>query len=121
MTRNVATARIRNIAKTANGIATTEIIDVNTTVKMEGTGKNVAELREQTGVKAGVSKVIPGVHERVLTVSGSVEGVAKVCANHLPLSRLVLGVDSCVLFLYPPYRRMLSSSPNLSLPTHHHP
>jgi heterogeneous nuclear rnp K-like protein len=41
-------------------------------------GKNVAELREQTGVKAGVSKVIPGVHERVLTVSGSVEAVAKV-------------------------------------------
>ena len=41
-------------------------------------GKNVADLREQTGVKAGVSKVIAGVHERVLTVSGSVEGVAKV-------------------------------------------
>ncbi|TCD61423.1 RNA binding protein, heterogenous nuclear RNP-K like protein [Steccherinum ochraceum] len=40
-------------------------------------GKNVADLRDQTGVKAGVSKVIPGVHERVLTVSGSVEGVAK--------------------------------------------
>ena len=42
-------------------------------------GKNVAELREQTAVKAGVSKVIPGVHERVLTVTGSVDGVAKVC------------------------------------------
>ena len=42
-------------------------------------GKNVADLREQTGVKAGVSKVIPGVHERVLTVSGSVESVARVC------------------------------------------
>lgn len=41
-------------------------------------GKNVAELREQTAVKAGVSKVIAGVHERVLTVTGSVEGVAKV-------------------------------------------
>lgn len=41
-------------------------------------GKNVADLRDQTGVKAGVSKVIPGVHERVLTVSGSVESVAKV-------------------------------------------
>lgn len=41
-------------------------------------GKNVAELREQTGVKAGVSKVIPGVHERVLTVTGPVESVAKV-------------------------------------------
>ena len=41
-------------------------------------GKNVADLRDETGVKAGVSKVIPGVHERVLTVTGSVEGVAKV-------------------------------------------
>lgn len=41
-------------------------------------GKNVADIREQSGVKAGVSKVVPGVHERVLTVSGSVEAVAKV-------------------------------------------
>lgn len=41
-------------------------------------GKNVADLREQTGVKAGVSKVVSGVHERVLSVSGSVQGVAKV-------------------------------------------
>lgn len=45
-------------------------------------GKNVAELREATAVKAGVSKVIPGVHERVLTVTGSVEGVAKVRFSH---------------------------------------
>lgn len=44
-------------------------------------GKNVAELRDQTGVKAGVSKVIPGVHERVLTVTGTVEGVAKVWSS----------------------------------------
>ena len=48
-------------------------------------GKNVADLREQTGVKAGVSKVIPGVHERVLTVTGPIEGVAKVC-NILDIS-----------------------------------
>uniref|UniRef100_D8PQN6 K Homology domain-containing protein n=1 Tax=Schizophyllum commune (strain H4-8 / FGSC 9210) TaxID=578458 RepID=D8PQN6_SCHCM len=40
-------------------------------------GKNVAELREVTGVKAGVSKVVPGVHERVLTINGSPEGIAK--------------------------------------------
>lgn len=39
-------------------------------------GKNVAELRDQTGVKAGVSKVIPGVHERVLTITGVVKSVA---------------------------------------------
>jgi hypothetical protein len=39
-------------------------------------------MREQTGVKAGVSKVIPGVHERVLTVTGDVEAVSKVCFFH---------------------------------------
>ncbi|ORZ02480.1 hypothetical protein BCR43DRAFT_481615 [Syncephalastrum racemosum] len=40
-------------------------------------GKNVAELRDSTGVKAGVSKVVQGVHDRVLTVTGSLDGVAK--------------------------------------------
>ncbi|ORZ19746.1 eukaryotic type KH-domain (KH-domain type I) [Absidia repens] len=40
-------------------------------------GKNVAELREATGVKAGVSKVVAGVHDRVLTINGTLEGVAK--------------------------------------------
>jgi len=55
-------------------------------------GKNVADLREQTGVKAGVSKVISGVHERVLTVTGSVEGVAK--AYSLIISQLVTSSPS---------------------------
>jgi len=55
-------------------------------------GKNVADLRDQTGVKAGVSKVIPGVHERVLTVSGSVEGVAK--AYGLIVSQLLSATPS---------------------------
>jgi len=40
-------------------------------------GKNVADLREATGVKAGVSKVVPGVQERVLSVTGSLEAVGK--------------------------------------------
>lgn len=40
-------------------------------------GKNVADLRDETGVKAGVSKVVPGVHDRVLTVTGALEGVAR--------------------------------------------
>ncbi|EDR15025.1 uncharacterized protein LACBIDRAFT_227785, partial [Laccaria bicolor S238N-H82] len=55
-------------------------------------GKNVADLREQTGVKAGVSKVIPGVHERVLTVTGPVEAVAK--AYTLIISQLVISNPS---------------------------
>ncbi|KAI9004626.1 hypothetical protein BC832DRAFT_525901, partial [Gaertneriomyces semiglobifer] len=40
-------------------------------------GKNVADIRDRTSVKAGVSKVVPGVHERVLTIGGSVDGVAR--------------------------------------------
>lgn len=41
-------------------------------------GKNVADLRDATGVKAGVSKVVQGVPERVLSVTGTLEGVTKV-------------------------------------------
>lgn len=40
-------------------------------------GKNVADLREETGVKAGVSKAIQGVHDRVLTVTGALDGISK--------------------------------------------
>ncbi|KAG9288896.1 hypothetical protein G9A89_019518 [Geosiphon pyriformis] len=40
-------------------------------------GKNVAELREITSVKAGVSKVVEGVHDRVLSVAGTLDGVSK--------------------------------------------
>nr|POE88166.1 rna-binding protein rnc1 [Quercus suber] len=40
-------------------------------------GANVADLRDKTGVRAGVSKVVPGVHDRVLTVTGALNGVAE--------------------------------------------
>lgn len=40
-------------------------------------GKNVADLRDETGVKAGVSKVVQGVHDRVLTVTGPLTGISK--------------------------------------------
>ncbi|RMD42075.1 hypothetical protein DV735_g3048, partial [Chaetothyriales sp. CBS 134920] len=43
-------------------------------------GKNVADLREETGVKAGVSKVVQGVHDRVLTVQGPLAGISKAYA-----------------------------------------
>ncbi|KAJ3003043.1 RNA binding protein, heterogenous nuclear RNP-K like protein [Thoreauomyces humboldtii] len=49
-------------------------------------GKNVAEVRDATGVKAGVSKVHQGVHERVLTVAGSIDALSKaffLVAKHL--------------------------------------
>ncbi|KAF1986820.1 poly-binding protein 4 [Aulographum hederae CBS 113979] len=40
-------------------------------------GKNVADLRDETGVRAGVSKVVPGVHDRVLTVTGALAGLSQ--------------------------------------------
>ena len=40
-------------------------------------GQNVANLRDETGVRAGVSKVVPGVNDRVLTVTGALDGAAK--------------------------------------------
>jgi len=40
-------------------------------------GKNVADLRDETGVRAGVSKVVPGVHDRVLSVTGGLGGISK--------------------------------------------
>lgn len=43
-------------------------------------GKNVADLRDETGVKAGVSKVVTGVHDRVLTVTGALQGLSKAYA-----------------------------------------
>lgn len=43
-------------------------------------GKNVADLRHETGVKAGVSKVVQGVHDRVLTIMGGCEAISKAYA-----------------------------------------
>ncbi|KAK4552501.1 RNA binding protein, heterogenous nuclear RNP-K like protein [Recurvomyces mirabilis] len=40
-------------------------------------GQNVADLREKTGVRAGVSKVVPGVHDRVLTVTGALTAISE--------------------------------------------
>ncbi|GAO13259.1 uncharacterized protein UV8b_03676 [Ustilaginoidea virens] len=43
-------------------------------------GKNVADLRDETGVKAGVSKVVQGVHDRVLTITGECDAISKAYA-----------------------------------------
>ncbi|KAI1486137.1 hypothetical protein F5X96DRAFT_263919 [Biscogniauxia mediterranea] len=43
-------------------------------------GKNVADLRDETGVRAGVSKVVQGVHDRVLTITGGCEAISKAYA-----------------------------------------
>lgn len=37
-------------------------------------GANIAKLREESGVKAGVSKDMPGVQDRVITATGSLSG-----------------------------------------------
>ncbi|KAI0105418.1 kh domain protein RNA-binding protein [Nemania sp. FL0031] len=44
-------------------------------------GKNVADLRDETAVKAGVSKVVQGVHDRVLTITGGCDGISRAYAQ----------------------------------------
>ncbi|ORY28456.1 hypothetical protein BCR39DRAFT_534737 [Naematelia encephala] len=39
-------------------------------------GTTIASIRQQSGVKAGVSKVVPGVQDRVFSASGDPEGIA---------------------------------------------
>ncbi len=41
-------------------------------------GSTVADLRARSNVKAGVSKAVPGVQDRILTISGSLEDVSAV-------------------------------------------
>ncbi|GAA5871049.1 hypothetical protein JCM8547_005342 [Rhodosporidiobolus lusitaniae] len=40
-------------------------------------GATIAQIRQDANVKAGVSKVVPGVPDRVLSIGGTVESVAK--------------------------------------------
>ncbi|KAG0011183.1 hypothetical protein BGZ80_000873 [Entomortierella chlamydospora] len=40
-------------------------------------GKNVSEIRDQSGAKVTISEMIPGAYERILTVSGPLDTVAK--------------------------------------------
>lgn len=60
-------------------------------------GHNVANIRESTGCKAGVSKVVPGVNERILTISGKLDSIAKaykIVVKHLidnPIETIRMG------------------------------
>ena len=41
-------------------------------------GKNVNEIREFSGARVTISDIVPGAYDRILTVSGRVDAVAKV-------------------------------------------
>ncbi|KAJ3030296.1 UNVERIFIED_CONTAM: RNA binding protein, heterogenous nuclear RNP-K like protein [Siphonaria sp. JEL0065] len=77
-----ASAAAASAATTSNAVTLRALISTKEAGIVIGSGgKNVADLREKTGVKAGVSKVVQGVHERVLTISGYVVQVAKAFAH----------------------------------------
>lgn len=40
-------------------------------------GKVIDSIREETNTKAGISRLVPGTHERILTVSGKLDDCAK--------------------------------------------
>jgi heterogeneous nuclear rnp K-like protein 2 len=79
-------------------------------------GQNVADLRDKTGVRAGVSKVVPGVHDRVLTVTGPLTNIAD--AYGLVADSLVKGVPQMGMggvVGNPNTHRTHPSSPDLTL------
>ena len=44
-------------------------------------GKNVSEIRDRSGAKVTISEMVQGAYERILTVTGPLDTVAKVCQN----------------------------------------
>jgi transcription antitermination factor NusA-like protein len=41
-------------------------------------GKNVNEIREHSGSRVNISEIVPGATERVLTITGRLDTIAKV-------------------------------------------
>lgn len=71
-------------------------------------GKNgsiIADIREKTGVKAGVSKVIVGCQDRILTVTGPIDNIAQ--ALGLIANALFENPLDDSLFQYFPLKRLL--------------
>ncbi|WVW84655.1 hypothetical protein I302_106689 [Kwoniella bestiolae CBS 10118] len=62
-------------------------------------GATIAHIRNLTGVKAGVSKVVPGVQDRVFSVSGDLESVSSAYAE---VARLLLETPLSDSSLPPP-------------------
>ncbi|EIW66768.1 cytoplasmic protein [Tremella mesenterica] len=62
-------------------------------------GQTIADIRAKTNVKAGVSKVVPGVQDRVFSVSGAVDHVAAAFAE---VARLLLETPLSDSSLPPP-------------------
>ena len=67
-------------------------------------GKNVSEIREQSGAKVTISEMIPGAYERILTVSGPLDTVAKVnnplfLTTHLAIEISIASLFTCTNLL----------------------
>jgi heterogeneous nuclear rnp K-like protein 2 len=82
-------------------------------------GKNVADLRDETGVKAGVSKVVQGVHDRVLTITGGCDAISRayaVVARALLEGAPSMGMGGVVQG-NGTHRKFLSPIPEAALPS----
>jgi len=62
-------------------------------------GGTIANIRQLTGVKAGVSKVVPGVQDRVFSAAGDLEGVSRAYGE---IARLLLETPLSDSSLPPP-------------------
>lgn len=63
-------------------------------------GKNVKEIRELSGARVNISEMIPGAAERVLTVVGPLDAVAKVRSFTSLSPLLFLQVDALSAIIF---------------------
>lgn len=86
-------------------------------------GFNITKIRDEYDIKAGVSKVVDGCIDRILTITGKVENLADALVNiaQFVLDANLVTIDECeangtnplrlISYEYPPLRP-LSSRPN---------
>lgn len=86
-------------------------------------GSNISKIRDQFDIKAGVSKVVDGCIDRILTISGRVENIADALVNiaKFVLEANLITIEECeanntnplrlISYEYPPLRP-LSPRPN---------
>lgn len=71
-------ASLRDLVLARQTSSSLTIFDCCSGVIIGRGGATIATLRTESNVKAGVSKVVPGVADRILSVGGTTDGVAKV-------------------------------------------
>lgn len=75
-------------------------------------GTVIDSIREETGTRAGMSKLVPGSYERILTVSGQLDDAAK-AISYFAQALVNASAESNFSYMYFPLKQLLAI-PNVS-------